>query len=285
MLRFLEALEDRLGRWLTRRRRTTYCFLGDRGLTITRRGHRMYVDLADRGMTPHLALSGEWEPGMERLLARLLRPGDTVVEVGANMGYHTLGMARAVGPSGHVHAFEVHPRILPLLADNLALNGYAGRVTIHARAAMDADGPVAFAADPRECGSGHVEILAHASYSERFEVQGVRINQALAELPRAELLRIDAEGSEPRVLRGAEALLRRSPRLAIMMEWSPAMMRVHEKPEELLAWLGSLGFAHLHRILPRQRGRLAATDAIALAGLAHGDLVLTRAPLPAALMA
>jgi FkbM family methyltransferase len=193
--------------------RTTYCFLGNRAVALTHSGLKIFLDVRDVGMTPHIALNGEWERQVERLLRRLLKPGAQVVEVGASMGYHTLAMAQAVGAEGHVHAFEANPRALSLLRDTITVNGFGDRVTVHADAALAEPGTVAFAVHPQHVGSGHVALAEMvAGYPERFEARGVRIDDALATLPAADLMRLDCEGTEPQALHGAEALIRRSPR-------------------------------------------------------------------------
>ena len=81
------------------RTHTRYAYLGDyTALVATHADLRLLIDTRDRGSAPQLALVGRWEADVERVLIRLIRPGMRIVEVGANFGYHTLTMARAVGP-------------------------------------------------------------------------------------------------------------------------------------------------------------------------------------------
>lgn len=257
--------------------RSTYCFLGTRAVALTHSGMKIFLDVRDIGMTPHIALSGEWERAVEDTLRRLLKPGAKVVEVGANMGYHTLAMAQFVGAGGHVHAFEANPRVLALLRDSVTVNGFNERVTVHAAAAVAAPGPIAFAVHPQNIGSGHVALTeTQASYSERFEARGVRIDDLLGALPAADLMRLDCEGSEPQALRGAEALIRRSPGLVMVMEWDAGMLSAREELAGFEAWLRDLGLVHVQQIMPDGLRRLEAGS---LAGLAHADLVLSRHPL------
>ncbi|MGK7861078.1 FkbM family methyltransferase [Falsiroseomonas sp. E2-1-a4] len=257
--------------------RNTYCFLGNRAVALTHSGLKIFLDVRDVGMTPHIALSGEWERHVERLLRRLLKPGAQVVEVGASMGYHTLAMAQAVGATGHVHAFEANPRVLALLRDSVAVNGFDGRVTVHAAAALAEPGRIAFAVHPAHIGSGHVALAETvAGYPERFEARGVRIDDALAELPAADLMRLDCEGSEPQALRGAEALIRRSPDLLMVTEWDIHMMGAREDVGAFEAWLRDLGLVYVQEITP---GGLKPLAEGSLAGLTHADLLLSRRPL------
>jgi FkbM family methyltransferase len=257
--------------------RTTYCFLGNRAVALTHSGLKIFLDVRDVGMTPHIALNGEWERQVERLLRRLLKPGAQVVEVGASMGYHTLAMAQAVGAEGHVHAFEANPRALSLLRDTITVNGFGDRVTVHADAALAEPGTVAFAVHPQHVGSGHVALAEMvAGYPERFEARGVRIDDALATLPAADLMRLDCEGTEPQALHGAEALIRRSPDLCLVTEWDATMMGARTDVAGFEAWLRELGLVHAQEITA---AGLRPLEPGSLAGILHADLLLSRRPL------
>src|SRR4051812_25889815 len=82
------------------------------------------------GLAP---LHGGWERRAQALLRKHLRPGDTVYDVGANYGMHTLLMARCVGPKGKVFAFEPVPAIRAELEKNIQLNGFR-HVTVQTQA-------------------------------------------------------------------------------------------------------------------------------------------------------
>ena len=259
-----------------RMRREGYCYLGGhRALALTHRGQKIFLDTRDIGLTPHIAMHGIWELEVEMVLERLLRPGQTVAEVGSNMGYHTLAMAAMLGPAGHLHAFEASPDVLPLLRATLMVNGLLQRVTVHPKAAHDHSGTLEFSRDPEHIGSGHWSLPAEsANYSRRSTVPCVTLDAALGDsVPELHLLRMDAEGSEPQVLRGAEALIRRSPELRIVSEWSPPMMARRADLRRLTGWLDGLGF-RFWRI--GAEARLEPVPAEALPGLPHCDLVMAR---------
>ena len=253
-----------------------YCYLGDgRAVALTHRGDKIFLDTRDLGLTPHIATHGIWEADVEAVLGRLLRPGHLVAEVGANMGYHTLAMAEAVGPSGHIDSFEANPAVLPLLRATLAVNGLDGVVTLHPAAALDSPGEVEFSSDPDHIGSGHVALEGEAAnYSRQVRVPSVTLDAVLAGIPALDLLRMDAEGSEPQVLRGAAALLNRSPTLRIVTEWSAPMMAVRCDLPALVAWLrDELGFQFWKL---GQSAVLEPVAAEALPGLPHGEVVMAR---------
>ncbi|MGG5807797.1 FkbM family methyltransferase [Falsiroseomonas sp. CW058] len=249
--------------------------LGERLLALTHDGRKIFLDAADIGITPHIALTGEWERETEAVIRRLLRPGDAVVEVGANMGYHTLAMADAVGPAGHVHAFEANPAITPLLDATIQVNGLAGRVTLHPVAALAHRGEVEFAIHPSHCGSAHLAVPQdRPCYSRRATVPAIPLDEALgAGFGPAAMIRMDAEGSEPLVLRGAAWLLARSPAMSIVMEWAPHMMQAYADVAGFADWLAALGF-RAARILPD--ASLQPLDRAGLLEAAHIEAVFRR---------
>jgi len=89
---------------------------------LCRHGAFLYDSNDDIGKS--LELYGEWSEGEVALFQSLLRPGDTVFEVGANVGAHTVFFARAVGLSGGVIAIEPNHLHFQMLCANLALNGF-----------------------------------------------------------------------------------------------------------------------------------------------------------------
>ena len=114
----------------------------------------------------------------------------------------------------------------------------------------------------------------------RFEVPGVRLDDVLRSGPPVDLLRMDAEGSEPLVLKGAEELLRRSPRMRIMMEFSPIMMGARVDVPAFTGWLATFGFK-AWRVTPS--GALAKVAMADLPKAPHCEIVLSRDAPPGAL--
>lgn len=225
LLRTLLRLDARL------RRRPGFVPLGPHAVALTRRGHQVFLLADDLSVTPRLALYGEWEPHVAGLLRHLLRPGQRVVEAGANVGLHTLGIAERIGPTGRLDAFEPVPEFHPLLERSLAANGLAGSVFLHQAALLDRAGEVEILQDPMFRGSGHLAI-EHSStrYSRRITATAVKLDTVLGDGAPLDLLRLDVEGTEALALRGAEAVLRRSPHIRVVLEWSPVMLRSHCDP-------------------------------------------------------
>ena len=234
-------------------------FLGDRVLALTHRGHIIYLVPSDVDLTPSILLHGHWEPHVEKAVTNSLRPGDTVIDVGANVGYHTLAMASAVGPNGTVHAFEANPEVMRLLRATMFVNGFSswlgtGRVNLYEKAVLDKPGNVMLASAPGHFGSGHVINNArsyHPAYSTRVEVPATALDLAIEDcVGTVDLIHMDIEGSEPLALRGARALIERSPGIKIIMEWSVGMMRARDDVGEFVRWLVQRGFRILGRRSP-----------------------------------
>ncbi len=234
----LESISSAVSHLRNRPTLRPYAYLGNYvGLATTDAGFRIFVDTRDRQLAPHLTTVGIWEPWNVKLLRALLKPDDTIVEVGANFGYFTILGAVIVGHAGRVIAFEANPSLARLLSASVDINGLADRVDIRALAAADFTGELEFAVYENYLGDGHIgAILAarHAGQSQ-LHVPADTLDNQLQRVADVRLLRLDAEGAEPAILRGASNLIARSPRLVILMEWGLATAGMTAELEALAA--------------------------------------------------
>lgn len=168
----------------------------------------------DQYVTRSLELYGELSPAERRLLEQLAQPGMTVVEVGANIGGFTLALARRCAP-GPLYAFEPQQRVFQILCANLALNDI-GNVIALPEACGEAEGQATI--PPLDYGGafnfGGVSLRPDA---EGIPGQRVRVRPLDGlQLPACHLLKVDVEGFEPQVLRGArETIMRCRPVLYV----------------------------------------------------------------------
>jgi FkbM family methyltransferase len=194
------------------------------------------------------------EPWTSRAVQRLLRLGQTYVNVGANFGYYMVLGAHCVGPSGKVFAVEANPVVLPYLLRTLFWSGYRETIRLYHRAASDQDGlELDIMSDAQFVGGASVaqRVIApeffptavEDSLWENIDVARVvqadgrvvpetglfvrrkclttRLDTLLAAEPHIDLLHMDIEGSEPAAIQGGLEIIRRSPGMALVMEWSP----------------------------------------------------------------
>jgi FkbM family methyltransferase len=183
----------------------------------TRHGFRIQCELED-WLSQHVFVSGSYEENTASLFEALIRPGDTVVDVGANLGFFTLLFSSLVGETGAVIACEPMPLALERLRRHLALNE-AKNVTLHAVAVSSTNGEARFYLGPPEHTS--ISSLNPREHAAEVIVSCRRLDDLLAGR-HVDFIKIDVEGAEADVLEGAEETLRRGVRNIVAEVSSPA---------------------------------------------------------------
>lgn len=226
------------------RRRSEAAYLGDHtALTRLHSGQKIYVDTRDVSIAPHLLLDGRWETWIEDVLMPLVKPGMRVLDVGANVGYYTLRMADAVGPLGHVFAFEANPSLFRLLQKSVSVNGYDDRVRLHCNAAFDAAGEVTLAVDPAFSGGGHLTSGVAAQVREEVHtVPAVTIDSMIPPGVTIDIAKIDVEGAEVQALGGMQRILAESRSIALVFEFDTDRVARAVDPRQFLERLAADGF-------------------------------------------
>ena len=156
----------------------------------------------------NVALFGTYEPYFRDIIRAVLPAGGVALDIGANVGWHTLLMARSVGETGRVLAAEANPSVRRRLEGNLRLNRFP-RVEISPYAVAEREGAVEFwgpSADSAGSGDGHMAPGGAANRQEiiRVETRSVDAVCGAARIERLDLMKIDVEGFEWPVLQGAE---------------------------------------------------------------------------------
>lgn len=165
---------------------------------------------------------GTHEPDLQEALPHVIKPGMTVYNLGANIGFFTLALARLVGPAGRVVAFEPNPSAYARLRENLALNDLQARVELRALAAGDSDGEVEFCFALTESQGRFADLPHVPKNAATSKVRCCRIDTFARQAgapPQAVIL--DVEHAEGRVLRGMSGLLRQSKPLVILEMHGP----------------------------------------------------------------
>jgi FkbM family methyltransferase len=185
------------------------------------------------------------------LLPRLVEPGDVCIDVGANFGQYTVPLSRIVGPSGRVLSFEPVPYSGRVLRRVVARTGLSN-VTIHDVAASDHEGSVRMSVPSAgarvfQFGLAHVSPDADGGddgESRTSDARCVTLDDYLADedLARLSFLKIDVEGAELMVLRGARRLLDTARPIVLCEVEERHTARYQHRPADVLELLVNHGY-------------------------------------------
>ena len=218
--------------------------LPDRHFLLKRRGVRMYKELNSCPIEWDVA-SGAYEYWKVRLFTDLVTEGMTILDIGANEGYYSMLFARLMHDKGRVLAFEPDPNNSHWLKKNISANGYQC-IELHNYALSDREGETTFYP------GGGVGSLVHQSTDlallheprDPVTVRTRTLDNVLrdANIKNVDLMKIDVEGADLLVLKGAQHTLKTT-NVRILMD-----IDVHgDERTELLELLRSCGFS-LYRI-------------------------------------
>jgi FkbM family methyltransferase len=200
---------QKLNRWEIERRSRALShplYLGDHlALCRVLGRYKLYCDTRDVGFVGHVLFDGFWEPWLTTFIIQRVRPGMVVADIGANHGYYTVLMADLIGGGGRIAAFEPNPAVFALLEKSVNLNGFAGRASLFAQAVgADESGTVTLIIPRNETKNARVgDVMDAAASDEVVEVPSGSLADALIGWPRLDFLKVDVEGAEENVVRGA----------------------------------------------------------------------------------
>lgn len=218
-------------------------YLGEqRAITRTIFGHKIIVDTRDTIISPHLLLDGYWEIWVTRCIEKLVKEGQTVVEVGSNVGYYSLILASKIGPNGKLYCFEANPYIAEILKDNLEINGYKDRTVVIPKPVYSTKTKMKFYISKRASLS-NLFGLGEEDFSEEIEVETVTLDEFFPPKTHIDLIKTDAEGSDFHVLKGAERILTENQDIIVIQEFIPTRIEGSGlDPKDCLKWIQKLGF-------------------------------------------
>jgi len=214
--------------------------LSDEFVFTTPEGHP-FATMRNNFSSFAMHVAGSRDPEIWRFIEARLGAGAVFVDAGANVGAYTVPAARLAGGTGRVIACEAHPRTFGFLARNVAANGL-GNVIARQVALGEAEGEITFAFNPDNPGETHV-----AQGGERGpSVPMTTLDALLAGLGvrTVDYLKVDVEGFELPVLRGAQATIAASPTIVVQTELvARHAARYGSSIAEIAALLGGHGLA------------------------------------------
>jgi len=210
----------------------------------TQYGFRIWVALAERSISREILLD-RYELDEVDFVRRTIKAGDHVVDIGANIGFYTALMATLVGETGHVTAFEPLDEVARALERTIMENELAARVTLHRlalysdrRTVMLRHAPItinqgaAYIAPSSTLPTGHVDVPVRAE----------TLDAIVGDAPCA-FIKLDAEGTEPKILAGASATLARC-RPVVLAELNPTLLALVSgaHANDVIAQMRQLGY-------------------------------------------
>lgn len=226
LLRANEITRTRLEHEFAARNKVVPCESGVALARVLGRYH-LYLDMTDASVASHLAMQGYWEIWITRALARGIdrTEGATAVDIGANAGYYTFLLADLVGPKGRVVAFEPQPRLAKLLRRSIhTTSGMLGVVEVEQKGVGDLEDEAAFLwVPPHNHGSAAILTERPNPSATPVHVHMVTLDAMFpADVEPPSIIKIDAEGSEQRIWRGMQQVLKRAKQLKMLIEFSPS---------------------------------------------------------------
>jgi len=172
--------------------------------------------------------TGFYEEATSAAIEQIASPGMNVLECGANCGFHTVTLARAVSPDGKVYAYEANPELIPIIRKNLASAGLGELVEVHQEGVWRFDGVMPFPIRNQSLGGASLKHKSRNPYRrwrserkvKRYIDLDVRTLESMCRDRSIGLIRLDVEGAEYEAVQGSVEFLR-STDIPIVLEWIP----------------------------------------------------------------
>lgn len=182
---------------------------------------------------------GTSEPDLFAFYDAYFRDGMTVIDAGANIGFHTLFIARRVAPSGRVFSFEASPQNFSRLLENVARSSLKN-VRAYPAALGDKRGKAFFSEDSGDSSRSHISKTNSGVTVDMVRLDDVCWEESIGVV---DFLKLDVEGCELKVLRGAERLFSTGTCRLLQVELDPNNLASQGELEDRVeAWLLERGY-------------------------------------------
>ena len=207
-------------------------------------GQRMVLASINRYPPIDMAM-GQFEQQTVKIMEAILRPGMTMVDIGAHVGYFSLLGASLVGDAGKIYAFEPEPENFKLLSSNIDRNGYKN-VIAEEKAVCGISGEAQLFISGLDNGSHSIYQNEKRKTTGYVPVQTVNLDDFFqnVESPHIDLIKIDVEGAEIDVIRGMMGVLSRPDTPVLLIEFCPFLLEAAGKqPADLISLIRGMGFS------------------------------------------
>lgn len=220
-------------------------------------GGKLLVPSEDLSLMPEIVLNGVQELPLSAYLFKTIKPGNVLVDVGANIGYFTVLMGALCGPSGKVIAYEANPHLYQILMDNLSINYLHDRVTVYTKAVYSQKTTIDFYLTSRFLGNSSIyrhNDEYHKHYQDviiKIKIEAEPLDVLIEKLPQIDLIKIDIEGGEYQAFLGMQNIIKKNVAKNIVFELNKTMLQQdYESLKELLKELSrdrkNMGFFNIN---------------------------------------
>ena len=188
-----------------------------------------------------LSIHGVWEPLETELVKKLVKKGDIVLDIGANLGYYTLLLAKIVGKDGKVFAFEPDPKNFDLLKKNVELNDYEN-VELIQKAVSNENGKAGLFLSEKN--PGDHRIYDSGDNRKFIQIETIRLDDFFKDFrSKVDFIKMDIQGAEAKAIEGMPELLEGNKNLKIITEfWPYGLIKFGSKPESFPKLLSKNNF-------------------------------------------
>jgi FkbM family methyltransferase len=211
-------------------------------------GNKYIIDSSDLIMAPQLITYRQWESDLSSLLFNSVNKDTKFIDIGANFGYFTCLAASKIGPtgSGKVYSFEPNPKLFKLLEKNSIINWSMAPITLNQFALGSDDGDGILFIPNNGAANATLTNLKESEVT-KAEIKIKKLDSILACDENIDIIKIDVEGYEYDVLRGATRIIKENPNIKIVIEWSiPQMNDAKININEFINFIHEQGLKIFH---------------------------------------
>lgn len=202
--------------------------------------HKMFLDEID---SLYLSVNQNWENFETGIIEKNVKKGDIVLDIGANIGFYTLILAKLVGKKGKVYAFEADKNNFKILKKNVEINGYKNIILIN-KAIWNKKGSIKFYVNKKNTAGNSTY---RGKNLEHDEIESIKLDDYFKKNKKVNFIKMDIEGSEGRAIKGMSNLLKENKNIKIITEFYPKFLNqigkeINYSAKNYLDFLKKIGF-------------------------------------------
>lgn len=191
-------------------------------------GGMLQISSDDLSLMPSLVTTGVIEAPLTKFFINYIKPGQTIVDIGANVGYFTILAAKLVGITGKIIGFEANPNVYEILKDNISMNWLNQQTILYNKAIYSKDTLLNFHSSHKFHGDSSIHLIEKnenaLSFYTTIQVEAIPLDSQFNKLEYIDLLKIDIEGGEYQAFLGMLNLIEQKKIKQIIFEWNKTML-------------------------------------------------------------